>query len=324
MGKFKACVLLAATPVCAQQVSVSATATTPLHAAVGINEQMTIETFPAGPMPAEGTLYSRLPSQPWQARSAFCWTIEDRAPAQEVHICTLHRAVLQPTTTPLTSTLGYNEVLFELTAPEPRAVTIDLQVLGPLYAISGTPLLEADVHDDGVVDVSFTAPNSSVSLNVGPQPTPIVMRSLISITAMPLIPQPWEYNFQLSMRIHADNDTDIAIAHLACQTPYHGTFFCEEAFEHSGIVFRSPQPQWSPHALILGLSQQPMTLPPPALIPVPACVVHPSRDLVFVTAANASHLPLPAAVRPINLFAQAVFMLPGQAVTSHCFQISAH
>ena len=64
---------------------------------------------------------------------------------------------------------------------------------------------------------------------------------------------------------------------------------------------------WSkdPVVAVLGLGTQPTLLPPSPLSPVP-CLLLPSPDLVLLMPPSGFDLPIPPAVRPLNLYVQGV------------------
>ncbi|HEX6812729.1 MAG TPA: hypothetical protein VF384_13970 [Planctomycetota bacterium] len=204
------------------------------------------------------------------------------------------------------------QILVDLAATSATPVTIELSRVLTAGAGTVVPACSIDVGDDGAIEmtVGTTAVVSISSITLDVQPLRIRMRSHVSQTGQGMV------DLELRMRVFPNNSLAISPVGLGCAGA--GLLVAVPAFAGTGVQFTSML--FDPVVLVLGIDVQPLTAP---LFPA-ACPLLPRPDaLVPVFAGQPFTLALPAAVRPVTLWAQGVTVLPGQLLPTRGFWLHA-
>lgn len=292
-----ACTVLMAqlAPLAAQSVSTTISAVTPLnlHATDGTVTGTT--TVPAGPLPGFAFNFAAAPGV-LATVSHYRETTATRAFGYVAF-----GAEIFAGSTSSNARSGPHEFLLEFTAtgPAPARLTLHRETTSSVGA--PWPLVQVDVANDGTIDVANLSAVTDWQLDVptlGSQPFRI--RVIADATLVGL----GQSSTQVWFDLEPSNGLELTKVVTGCDQPVFPTFAVAPAFADRGVdvyadagVFR---------VVVIGLSPQPAVLPSP--LPGP-CLFLPALDLVFFPTGSVSsvvHVPLPAAVRPVTFFAQAV------------------
>jgi len=261
--------------------------------------QQTVPASTAGPR----SLFS--PSGSTEALSTWY----DYAFATETQVAWQQRAEVQEAAPSFAVATG--EILVDLVATTATPVTIEL--VRQLTAGAGTvmPACSIDIGDDGIVEMTeaTSATLHIGSITLGVQPLRIRMRSHVSQMGLGAV------DLFLMMRVFPNNSLVISAVGVNCSL---GLLEALPAFSATGVQFRSPSAY--PTVLVLGLDVQPLTAP---LFPA-TCPLLPRPDAFFpLLQGQTFTLALPAAVRPVTLWAQGVTVAPGPLLPTGGFWLSA-
>lgn len=209
---------------------------------------------------------------------------------------------------------GPFEVLYELNAASPRSV--DLQFLRYDSISAGQPwsTLSIDVDNDGTIDyvvgagMGFTL--AGLQIDAGPRVLRVVMGSVAI--------GPGQAAVGMMVRVVPDNDLLVLPEALGC--PFPGTMFpptpvfVDQGFD---LVF-------SPGLLVVGAAVAPTVWTPASVLPFAStCLLLPSPDIVLWVPSGFLHVPVPAALRPLELHVQAVCPGPTGFTATDAFVIHA-
>lgn len=105
---------------------------------------------------------------------------------------------------------------------------------------------------------------------------------------------------EVTITLGPDRDLGILRNAIGCESP-STPFFARPSFADRGLDLGYPS--GAPLFFVLGLAMQPIVLPSVAATP---CLLVPRPDIVFFSPTGLQHVALPAAVRPVDFFAQGV------------------
>ena len=294
--------------VTAQQMTV--TAATPLVAAAQTGSASATQSVPAGPLPPIGQCQAGV----FTAGAYVLWHVENAT--NELWFEALQVATGSSASASASS--GVHDFLLQLTAPlaTPVAITgtlsLDLAVGQPV------PLVYVDVGDDGWNEVvPVTAPGAEANLAVvtlGSVPLPVRVRLQNQIAG------PAHSIVRLRLTVRPSNLLRIDRVVIGC-SPLE-TLDPQPSFAGTGVDFHVSGSTANASVLVLGLQLQPIVLPSSAIFP---CIVAPSADVLipfFGITLQTFTLPLPAAVRPVNVFAQLVQLFGSdlRVTSGYCVQ----
>jgi hypothetical protein len=192
---------------------------------------------------------------------------------------------------------------------QPTAGYVALQAWAYVYSDGGTTAqVSIDVGANGSIDVDLQNPLRTFGLVIGPTPTPVSIRvtgsspgnlgsagAVLAVvpplgTWIQTIPATCAFSPTFTASLSASNDT-LFLTHQPCSC--------------------------LAQLLVLGFSTSPQVLLPS----LPTCsLLMPSPDIVLVAATFGSaatfNIPVPAAVRPFSVWAQAVALQTGLGFTS--------
>ena len=201
------------------------------------------------------------------------------------------------------ATFGPNEFVVDVTATSPVDVVLRLTRDG-LLPPGSVQSISVDVGDDGTVEFTesqSTLPFLELPVTLGTQPLPI--RVVVSTAAT----LPGTTSTLLSIDVRPDNGLTIDRAVLGC-TEVVDDLTCQPSFEGEGVWFQGDV-QFAttgvPMVLVLGLDIAPLLLPPVYGNP---CLLLPQGDATALLplAMPVANLEIPAAARPVTVWAQAV------------------
>lgn len=283
-----------------------------LVAQFGASQQST--TLPAGPTAAVGSLNAATPTSPGYAVTAVTWNIAAGSGSFDFFLTTTAE-VVGGSGLADSGTLSFL-VTVAFPTPTPVSLSLDHAIQGD----PGNPLATGriDIDDDGTLEVSeISPPGPSYSLRmVGPSGLLIRFTSRATVTvgggmvsSLHLRGTPGATSIQplldgctgigLNVMPRFDGNLDFAIS-LPAAPPSVAVF---------GLA---TQP------LFLGTAQQPLG-------PLLPCVLMPRPDLVvFLPTAALQTLPIPAAARPLVLYAQGVVIGPSSFTTTQATTVFAY
>jgi hypothetical protein len=288
-------VFLLACPLAAQAVSVSvsaATALTTRASAAGTND---VQTLPIGPLPPAGGLNAQVTSfaTSQHAQMLLSWQITPPSQFERVLVGCSFLGVVNGNTNPASAGVDPGELLFQLTAPAPRWVFVAGFVDSFTPPGLPAPQIELDLFDDGVVEWSTSASFAPIHVLVGPTPVPVRFRCTATLPA-----NGWAQGAG-RLDITPDNRVDVYTLMQGCLP--NDFLRVEAAFAHNGVRLRVPPGELC--VGVLGLAAQPLLLATYGGFP---CMLLPSPDVLLLIPQAGYDLPIPAAARPIDVYAQAV------------------
>ncbi len=297
--------LLLACPAAAQSVSATLTTTTPV---VAIASSSVLGASAQQSVPANTAGLQNLLVGSGGANAASSW-FESVFPT-EVQVSWLQQVGVQE---PAPSFAGAGgELLFHLAAPVSTPVLVECSRLLGMTPGALAPACSIDIGDDGVVEMTgLTSASISALVVLGPQPLPIRLRSVVTQIG------PGEVDLELRLRVVPQNSLVISPVGAGCD----GTtaLLAAPSFVGTGVRFQTVTQD--PVVLVLGLGVQPTVLPAPFPLP---CLLLPSPDLlVLLMPGQDLTLPLPAAVRPVTLWAQGVALTAAALATTNGFWLWA-
>ncbi len=208
--------------------------------------------------------------------------------------------------------IANGEMLIEVTATSPVAARVDLLHSLTLSAGSQGPAFRIDFGDDGVVDVRETSTFANpFFVTLGPAPVRIRMAaSLVQFGAGSI-----DLRFGIAV---SPAQTQVVPLLPGCGGV---PLYAGPTFEGNGVRFEWPSVPAV--VLVIGVGLQPTPLP---FAVASSCVLVPTPDLLVAPAppAYGYTLPLPAALRPAMLFAQAVNVMSNCLAASNSFMVQAY
>jgi hypothetical protein len=291
-------IVLTATIVVGQQVSVTFRAGSLLQSSATLGPQSTFAVQPVGGLPDAAWFQNALlATGPGDYASSELFCVQNRLPGDVIDIQVGQTLAVQSQVGASASTIQ-SDLQVILQAPAPRAVVLSMLPTLLLTAGATAPSMQLDLGNDGTFDIDLTTPNFTLPLVIGPLGYVINCRMQADIASV----GGNEVVAHASMRfeLRANNDLQVSPLIGGCGS---GSIDVGDSLANYGVHVGG----WSvdlPLA-VLGLGTQPTLLPPSPLSPVP-CLLLPSPDLVLLLPPTGFDLPIPPSVRPINLYVQGV------------------
>lgn len=301
---------LAATCLSAQNLVITPTIARPSVCSATVSHQSIVQTMPVGPMGAGGTFSAQLPPTHGSAIAFTQWstflgsTWGRFSFDQQVQVGGL----------PGNSAAVDFDILLLLSSSQPMPIRVDFGQISFLGATARTPFLLVDFFDDGTAELTRASSGAqSISLLLGPQPLPVRIRMAADASQFyGDIDQEVVMEFRPDWPILCDLvQTGCEFASLLCAPTFHGEVEFDTTLNYL------------PTALLLGLGAAPTPLPP-AYSASPLCTLLPTPNtLWFPVQAAPVQLSIPATLRPLTIWAQAVVLMPNGAATSDGFRVRA-
>jgi hypothetical protein len=211
------------------------------------------------------------------------------------------------------------DVVLMVSHPTPISVALDATVFAAAPNGAATPARAIDVLDDGSFELTeFTQQTLASVLQVGPTPVPIRCRLALDLD----VPGSSRVSFSMTLR---PAETLVQPIASGCAT---APYFVTPRFD-GGVDYGTSNVLGGSMFAVFGLQTQPVYLGnyawpnSPVVLP---CSLVPSPDLVTFLSPTSfvQTLPIPAAVRPITLFSQGVWLAPGAITTTETSWIAAY
>jgi hypothetical protein len=205
-------------------------------------------------------------------------------------------------------------VVFEFTAPVATPVTLAIKIDHTGSAGIPMPQASVDINADGSYEYFSTLPSQlQPSLTVGPQPLRI---------AVQFGPEVLQLGFaitEVELRLLPENSLLIDDVYSGCVGGR--TLLVEPSLIAQGVLVRNFS-VGGPQFTVFGFQSMPVLLPPSAWS---FCLLVPSPDVVLPTLPSTTYLniPLPAAIRPADLWCQSVTLQAGQLLTTNAVRLQA-
>ncbi|MFY9344802.1 MAG: hypothetical protein WAT39_20080 [Planctomycetota bacterium] len=284
--------LLAATAT-AQTVTTTLTALTQVNVSVTANGGALAngQSLAAGPLPAQQLFDAELPA-PTYTNATLQWNVFATPSVAAVHLGE-HGWVTTPNST---ANVGPVQLLVRFAATAPTTVAISILQQSEITGGTPAPTAALDLGNDGSIDWPFV-PWYGVGLPTVPLgPQPFDIRVLLDTA----IPAPGQSATYLQLEARPVNSLAVTPTVASCPFP-NVELTWAPTFADRGIDLQPPSLL---SALVIGFQPQ------PALFPTlgTTCVLWPAPDVVLALFGAPLHVPLPAAVRPATLQAQAVLV----------------
>ena len=296
--------------VCSAQVSVSATALTPIVATASGSGGTATQSLPIGPLPFQTFLHSGSPGVPGAQFQHFfsgnSWSGD--------YGCMIQAA--GGTVAGGTASIGPCEILVEMQAPQ--TTYVHLEVTADNYTVAGTaqPRIDIDVGNDGVVEY-FNGHQAipMPALTVGPQK--LQLRLILEANAG-AFESAW---LQLDIKVRPQPSFGVLQTAASCSVFGPGGIEALGSFLPNGVNLVAWSSPSTPIVLVLGASASPQLLPSNLGLP---CLLVPSLDATIPLAGGPGlEFVIPASVRPFTFFAQTAQVEGGQLVVSNGLRINA-
>lgn len=313
-------VAIAAAALSAQSVSISATLVSPFTVEARVGAQVSSSVQPAGLLPPSLFFFPGVPLGPQGRAEVLFQAGVGQGSQPSFGVRSQANGFSLGGATVSTST-GLVEVLLQAqaTAPVVARLFVDRDVIAT--AGTASPMLRVDVGDDGTFEVTES---SASGPDVGPvaigvQPVPVRVFFRADTVGDQVL------DARLNLRFQAENNLTITTQIQGCTADFLSV---EPSFQGTGLEF-FVQPMFAGDLSVgvIGLGVQPVV----TSLVYPGCVLMPTPDLLVVMPGLlGSQLPLPASVRPLDLFLQAV-VLPlsssaawfGSLVTTAGYRVQA-
>ncbi len=310
---FAAAALVA--PAAAQSVSANATTATPIVVSASTSLTSYTATVPAN-APGNGVVSAW--AGPAEARSQWTEIGGLGAGGLGVGLEWVQSASCYEAAPSFAST-GANELLLQIpaTAAAPAVVEVSAVLTG--VPGSALPAFSVDVYDDGVVEVGSGGPvrwTGSATLTAQP----------LSVRLCSQLDQVGIGDVRLELRVFVSPDNRLSIGDVSQPCVFGaGALSAVPVFTGRGVQFSVLTA--SPTVLVAGLSAQPFALPP-ALSPA-GCTLWPAPEALFLFGLLPGgfqptvEIAVPAAARPLTLWAQGVDLQPNGLTTTNAFVVLA-
>lgn len=287
----------------AQTVSVSLAVASTLNVTANGNGQTAQGTHPAGPLFVPGGFIAPLYVPPFQATPWIRWS--DFSSLYSTRMRLEHD--LDSTFVPTSNLTAASEFLVTFTATGTTPVYLELGSSTTLPVGAPWPQVDIDIFNDGYIEYPNFANGHATVFTLAPLgAASLVVRVIMSSQLV----GPGHSLVSVDIAARPDNNLLVTQNALACsnssQMPHP-----EPVFASSG-VYLYVSPPFYPHVFVIGLSQQPLLLPPYFGLP---CLLVPSPDIVLWEPSGLLHVPLPASVRPLTFHAQTVVLTPSYPAT---------
>jgi hypothetical protein len=304
--------IFVAAPLAAQTVSSSISALTPLAVTATSGGTTTQSSLPAGPLPTAGSV----DTSPAPGVSATLAWMTGPSLAQ-------FRSIIDGSSSVSASgSVGPSEFLIEFQATS--LAPVELVFVRESLVTPGMPWPDVgvDIGNDGTIDLpNLTSQGQLYVPTFGLQP--LFVRVIIESQ----LPGAGLSNTSIMVSLSPDNNLSVTTEAIGCASPgwqvgpllhiYH-------SFVGQGIrILSFANSSSEPVIVVLGLGSMPVLFPSMPWSG-PACLLMPTPDLLLaVPVALELEIPLPAAVRPVTLHAQAVVVSPFGLQTSDAYRIQA-
>jgi len=217
------------------------------------------------------------------------------------------------------SAASASDIRFEISATSPTSLQLELVIGFAGSPGAPLPVVTIDVGDDGIIEHQGLGPSLGLSpVWVGATPFPVRVKTATQIAGN------GQSSLGLDLIVRPFHGPQIAQAVAGCSAWVGADLEVAADFDKSLTFFAGPFPSVPP-VLVLGLSAQPVLLPP---FGVP-CVLWPSPDILLPLASSPTTaptlvLPLPPAVLPVNFWVQAVLIEPVGLLPTRAFSVQAN
>lgn len=283
---------------CVGQITVSVHALTPLTATATVGTQQVSTTTPIGPVGSSDLVAADLHVLfAGEAHMALWWdtTVTNTATRFEWH---QYSTLSEFPTVPVSASTTSCDLLVMLQSVNPVHVQIDVERIVQASAGATLPTNRIDIGNDGHFDFLETSSMpGTVAADIGPQPLLFLVRSETFGTGA--------VNVMHRITVRPDH-TLVATAAGSCAGDL---LRVQPTFVGTGIQLASyPANPLDLSIGVLGLGMQPLLFPSPTGMP---CLVVPSADLTVLLFPHVPFdLAIPASVRPLDLWVQAVTLQP--------------
>lgn len=291
----------------AQTVSISAAALTPIPCVVTVGTQTISQSLPVGPLASFGGFGASIPGAPAVGQAQFGWS-GTATPTYAEFLLSLATNLDGSGV----ARVGPGEVLVTFTGSSAAAMAIRYHGEVAILGSGGTTAWCAvDVGNNGTIDWQPGQGQlfgTVADLVAQPLQLRVLFDDIRAVAGSGQV--------RITLRVTPDNG--IHVFRLPTNCGIYNSLTVEPLFDTSiaDLQFRSMYTTWH----VLGLQQQPQLLPAALTLTAQPCFVMPTPDLVLRT--GQFYLPIPAAVRPVVLYAQLVDLAPYVRV-SDTFQIIA-
>lgn len=306
----------------AQTVQIALSAPNQLVTTTSLGVFSSATLGPTGALPANGSVSSSLGNGAaanlvWQTGAAPGSTLD-----ADIQLRILMDAVVTPTGGINTAaSVPVSEFVVTLQAAAPRRVVVAME--RELFLTPGVagPVLQVDLLDDGTIDFDGVSTTTMFQgLDLGTAPTPIRVRiggGVSSATDLAALFTGVRFDVRPENHLSADR----------FYTGCGGTLVAEPSFATGGLTLQGLSLFGDFMVLAVGFGVQPVVTPSIGTAPVP-CVFFPTPDLLFVLQAPPStftpvQLALPASVRPVTFYTQALTLGVQGLTASDAFLVSA-
>jgi hypothetical protein len=214
---------------------------------------------------------------------------------------------------------GPNEIVFAIASPvqRPATLTVHLTKVASPGLPSTTVLV--DIGNDGTFEITGASPVVDIFTAVSIGPQPLEVRVLVAGAIAAGASADARLDDQVLVQVVPDNHLSVVPAAAGCA---HLAATLQPAWDGNGVLL-DVDPTAAPPLVIgvFGLSPVPVLLPnASAALP---CLLLPQPDLVVAFPPGGFLLPLPPAVRPVNVWAQCVLFDPAELATTNGFLVVA-
>jgi hypothetical protein len=297
----------------AQTATLTAVAPITVTASVGLQSQTS--TLPAGPVSLPITLLASVPPSGGETANAqVSWGVGSSE--TQLDVVFQQFASLASVGSPGFVHIGPTDWRVALTNPSPIAVTIEVVKEGGIPAGSNQQALTVDFGDDGTNEYVFGSPDTTVLGVLGPTPWVVRVRSDTTLSGAGIVTP------RTRLIVTPMAGIGIAPALLGCDpVRYHmaAPTFSGNLQMQVGFDITNPVPL----VFVIGLSAQPIVL---GTMPPMPCLLLPAPDLLVLLPPSPPTflLPLPAALRPVAFFTQAVALDQLGLLTTNGFFVTAN
>lgn len=307
-------VLMAAVPTLAQSAAIAPAAARPSAANASAGGQAINQMLPAGPLAGNGGLQASASAGGESANANVAWQTEVLDGFARFEMIQDLQSVGGATTG---AAVDF-EVVLQITNSVP--IQVRMALAHSLQATVGTPvpLLRVDVGDDGIVDL-YENSSSELNLSIAIGPQPLAVRITMATSVAGVFSNAYH---RCAVGLWPQAQVQVSEVMLPCDIwglSVSPTFLGDIALDASSGGWIA-----QPTIVVLGFGAQVVAIPP-ALSVSPLCLLLPTPDSVqFQTSSAPLRLSIPAALRPLTLFAQAVMLTPAGIATTNGHRVHAY
>ncbi|MFK7743181.1 MAG: hypothetical protein AB8H80_22895 [Planctomycetota bacterium] len=291
------------------QASIDAIGPLTVQAADGANtESATLSS----PLPQFGGITASLPVSLTPGTASAEWSTNGTSFVRLAH--TLQNPLGSPT---FSGDVGRNIFLVEFTAATPRAFTLNALRYSDLAGGAPAASIAIDINNDGSFETTNVSSINAASypVTLGPQPLQVRIEIQAALGQAAFAAE------SVGIWVEPDNNLQLTkvVSDCAPSLPPPPAAV-SPSFENLGIDMVQPYPIG---VMVLGLAPQVGQLSIYSGTSLP-CLLLPRPDLTLAGVSPLFNLPIPASVRPITIYAQAVGLLAGELVVSDGYSIVAN